>query len=174
MLYLLILLGMLLEGELVVFGAAFLVNRDAISWLPTLIIVLIGTWGGNLLWYLLGRHQNLWPAFIRKIANRVSAPLDDHLRRRPFHTILMTKFTYGLHRAVLLRAGAIGLPLRTFIRSDLFAGALWLSVVAAVVYFSSFSLSFLHHYFRSAEILLLLAFIIFILVEKLFVKISPP
>lgn len=174
MLYLLIFLGMLMEGELVAFGAAFLVHRGAIMLIPTALVVILGTWLGNFLWYLLGRHQNRWPAFIRKLADRVSGRIDDHLRRRPFHTILMTKFTYGLHRAILLRAGAIGLPTKTFLRSDLLASTFWLSVVAAVVYFSKFSLVFLHQYFRAGEIVLLLAFVIFLLVEKLFVKISPP
>jgi membrane protein DedA with SNARE-associated domain len=104
----------------------------------------IGVFFGDLLWYELGsriRHHGWFIRWVEKIAR----PFDDHLRTRTFRTIFFSKFAYGVHHAILVRAGSLKLKLTKFIEDDFVSSLVWITIVGGIGYFSSASFESLSH-----------------------------
>lgn len=164
--YALVFFGMLVEGDIVLFTAAFLGNFGVFSLSLLAIIAFVGVIAGDILWYLLGTHQDKLPPRARRIIERVAAPFDRNLLRRPLRTLFITKFAYGIHHLVLARAGADNLGLRRFIASDLVATAGWVTAIMGLGYLGSFALVQVKEYLRFAEVGLLLGLVALFLLER--------
>ncbi|MDE2001409.1 MAG: VTT domain-containing protein [Patescibacteria group bacterium] len=167
--YLILFIGMMVEGETVFFIAAFLTHQGYFSAVPIFITALWGMIIGDTLWYSLGykikRAKSL--AFVGAWAERIARPFDEHLRERPFHTIFISKFTYGFNRAIITRAGMLNLKWRNIEESDILATLVWLFIIGGLGYFSSASLAYFKNYIRYGEVGLLIAVILFIVLERL-------
>lgn len=161
--YLLIFIGLLIEGELVLFTAAFLTHQGAFDFGDTLIVVLGGVLAGDMMWYLIGIKLNGTHYWWQRWFNRLAEPFDRHILTRPFHTIFLSKFAYGLHRATLVRAGMLKIARSDFFKADIVAALLWIVIIGGLGYGASVSYLALKHYLRFAEIELLLALIGFFL-----------
>lgn len=159
--YSVIFLGMVFEGETILFGAFFLAYEGYIDPYDTVFFVLMGTLIGNLLWYELGGRIHTLP-FMKK-ANRHLGALDNRLAHFPVSTLVLTKFTYGLHHITLLRAKPAGVKLRKFLKIDVTASLIWISAVAVVAIVFSASLDLLKTYVKFAEVGLLIAIAIFVI-----------
>ncbi len=165
MLYLLIFLGMLFEGDLFLFTSFFLARTGVFNLGYLIIICFVGAFLGDLGWRALGRHR--FPIFTRVYpwVERLTKPFANHLLNRPLRTLAISKFTYGLHRAVLIRSGMLPIPLGEFIKDDLLAIWLWGLPIALVGYFSGHLFFLIRYYLRYAEISLVLALVLFYLVS---------
>lgn len=159
--YVLIFLGMLLEGEVVLFAAAFLTHEGFFDIRIMLLLVIVGVIWGDMLWYRLGRRLKK-TSFAGLYIARVTDQFDDHLRHRPRRTIFISKFIYGLHRLILLRTGMLRIRHDKFLRSDMLAAGCWLVVVGSIGYLFSASL---RHYLKFIEVALLLGLIIFMCIN---------
>ena len=172
--YLLIFIGILIEGEAVLFTAMFLTHQGFFNLEYMLFWVLLGVIIGDMLWYRLGAYFNILPLFIRKWVNgiAVSFDLDNHLRQRTARTIFISKFTYGFNRPILIRAGSLRVPLRKFFKGDLTAALLWIPIIGGLGYASSEFFLFIKHYWRFAEITILLIIVAFLFLVRYFSKMS--
>lgn len=161
--YALVFIGLMIEGDAILFAAAFLTRMGFFDFGDMTAIVLAGTLLGDTAWYELGARfrDSTWR--IARWAERLTAPVDTHIRERPFRTIFISKFTYGLHHPILMRAGAIRLGYPRFIRVDFVATILWASIVGGLGYFSSYSFVLIRHYLRIGEVWLVIALVIFVL-----------
>ncbi|MBI4119774.1 MAG: VTT domain-containing protein [Parcubacteria group bacterium] len=165
-----IFLGMIFEGDAVLFTAAFLAHQGFFDPLNMFVVVLCGILIGDSLWYLLGHWLNTSSAFFTKWAARIAAPFDQHLLNSPFRTIFISKFTYGFHHAILVRAGSLGLPWKNILETDIPASLLWITIVGGLGYASGAAFVLIKHYLRFAELGLLAALIIFIAAYYLIVR----
>lgn len=164
--YLIIFLGMILEGETLLFITGFLTHGKLFDIGDVLLIAMSGVLIGDLFWYWLGKILD--PAsFLARRLEKIAVHFDRHLMARPFRTIFISKFAYGLNHALLLRAGALRIRTGDFIVSDFPAAILWVLAVGGLGYFSSASFFLVRHYLRFAELALLLGLIIFILIINL-------
>ncbi len=166
-----IFLGMMIEGDIFLFTAGFLVNRGYFAIDMALLAVFLGTLIGDNLWYVLGEMINENSVFGRFIT-RLTKPFDDHLIGRTFRTMLITKFAYGIHRPILFRAGMLRLPFKRFIEGDIIAIVLWIFIIGGLGYISSASFILMKHYLRYTELTLLFGLILFILISHLVSHIS--
>ena len=162
--YVLIFIGMLFEGEVVLFVAFFLASSGVIDFYDTLFLVVSGVIAGDILWYFAGSYleKRDWiPACLRP----ASKTIDAHLSARPFATLLFSKFAYGLHRPTLLRAKEAGIDFYTFMKIELVASLVWISVIGicAVLFFATIGL--FKKYLRFVEIGLLISIGVFILLS---------
>lgn len=159
-------IGMILEGDVVLFTISFLTREGFFNPIFMFSTVYVGVIVGDILWYKLGKRL----ASSRKLLHRFFISLtetsDAHLQERPFRTILISKFAYGIHHLLLMRAGAINIPLERFIRDDMAASLVWMIVVASLGYFSSYSFALARHYLKFAEIALLVGIILFVIAER--------
>ncbi len=155
--YILVFFIMMFEGDAALFTAAFLTSAGYFDLWDMTFTALSGVLIGNLLWYWAGWHMNHLSPFIHKWSERIGKPFDNHLLNRTFHTFFISKFTYGVHHVLLLRAGTLKMPLKTFIKNDFFATIIWFTIIWGIGY--SVGASFVHvkKYLKYAEIGLLIA-----------------
>jgi len=162
MAYLVIFAGVLMEGEIIIFLAIYLAHQGVLSLPITVAIVVAGVLSGDVLWFHVGpRIANAW--FVPKALESTSEMIETRIRERPFGVLVLSKFTYGLHRVVLLHMKEAGVTLKHFVRMDVFASAFWLLVVGGLGLVFSASISNAKHYMRNAEILLLVGVAVFFL-----------
>ena len=155
--------GMIVEGDGVLFAAAFLARERFFNLETTIALVLSGVIVGDLFWYYLGTLAHRSFPRIEDWALRLSAPLHGHLQDRPFHSFLLSKFIFIGH-GVIARAGMVKMSMRTFFKSDIPATLVWMAIVGSLGYFSSASLELLRRYLRLAELGLLFSLVLFFLI----------
>lgn len=162
--YLLVFLGMIIEGDAVLFTAAFLTRTNNFDLGDMFLVVLSGSFVGDILWYHLGLKLNNYQklAFLRAWMDKISKPLDPQLHKRPFKIIFISKFLYGLHHAILMRAGNLKFPVKKFMQIDATAIVAWIMIVGGLGYLSGVSFSFFKHYLRFAEIMLVVGLLAFL------------
>ena len=159
--------GLFIEGDIVLFIAAFLTSQGVFDLGDMIIVAFSGTLLGDIFWYFLGYYINGRFVKVSKWIDKVTKPFDEHILSRSFHTILISKFTFSLNRAILFRAGSLKVPLKNFLKADLAAICVWMVLVGGFGYFTSMSLELVRHYLRFAELALLLGLAIFITVFHL-------
>lgn len=162
--YALVFLGMILEGDAVLFTAAFLAEEGIFNPFVMAVVVFAGVITGDFCWYSLGRWLGSSSVRVQKWIQKIPQSLDAKLHARPLRTILISKFTYGFHHAVLLRVGASKLRRADFVRYDIIAALVWMAIVGGLGYFSGASFSLIKHYLKTAELGLLFILIIFFVV----------
>ena len=164
--YAILFFGMFLEANLTTMASAFLITHKILH--PGLVVLAVvggafseqyGLYFAG--WYL-GNRQRL-AGYINKHAARY----DRHFTEKIFRSLLISKYVYGLHRAVLLRAGMLKVPVGTFTRATLRSTAIWLASFFTLGLIFSASYNTIKHYISYGEISLLIIVIIFFILEYL-------
>ena len=159
-------LGMIFEGEIILFSVAFLARAGVVDFSGMAVAIVAGVFVGDLYWYWIGAVIARRWRWVEKIVRAVCEPFDEVIARRPFRTILISKFIYNLGHLTIARAAMIRIGFRQFVKSDFPAALVWVVIVGGLGYFSGGSLGFVRHVFHYAEITLLFAVVIFFLVWK--------
>lgn len=170
--YILIFLAMVFEGDIALFTAAFLTNLGLFDPLTASATAIAGVLIGDWLWYEAGKHLHRLPHFLSSRIEKVATPFDEKLSARPFHTLFLTKFAYGIHHLVLLRSGSIRLSLARFLAADIPASLIWFSVISGLGYFFGYSLFGAEKYLKFGEVAILIGLIILFSAEKLIRRFS--
>jgi len=170
--YLIIFVAMFMEGDVVLFTAFYLANSGHLNAPLLVVIAVVGVVFGDVIWYKIGEHLEKRSEFFRKIAAKITKTLDKRLQKYPISTLCITKFTYGIHDAVLLRAGATHLSFKKYFWTMFFAGAFWTTVIGGLAYFFASSIDLIKKYIKYGEIGLLIGFIIFFTIMHLLSKLS--
>ncbi len=168
--YTLTFIGMFVEGDAMLFLTAFLTHQGFFDFGDMLFTVVSGVLIGDSAWYWIGYRLDGSKSRLARWAAKVAAPFDEHIKKRPFHTILISKFTYGFHHAILLRAGALRLPFKRYFWIDVIASAVWLLAIGILAYVFSGSYVFLRRYVRYGEIALLFLIVLFVLADHAIAK----
>jgi len=165
--YLAAFIGMIVEGDAFLFAAAFITQSGVFNPFIMWATLVSGAVIGDVLWYKLGhRLENSESRPVRWIG-RIAKPFDQRLVSRPIHTLFVSKFVYGIHHAIVMRAGALSVNLREFIRYDTISSVLWVTIIGGLGYFSGASFIYVRHSIRFAEVGLLIALVVFITLERL-------
>lgn len=163
--YPVIFVGMMIEGDIFLFTTAFLTSAGFFELWKVALVAVAGALIGDLIWFWLGQRFMNSSELIQRWADRVASPFDAHLRDRPFHTIFLSKFVYGLHRLLLARAGNSGMKFDLFVRLDLVAITLWMLAVGGLGYFSGASIQLIRHYLKFTEVALGLGLVFFLALQ---------
>lgn len=165
--YLVVFLGAMIEGDVFLFTAFFLAHSHLFDVGDLAFFAFTGTFLGDLGWYALGYKPFRFLDKMYPWVERITQPFVGHIQKRLFHTITVSKFTYGVHHAILIRAGMLKISVRQFIQDDIVAIIIWGLVVGSLGYFSGYSFLLIHHYLRYAEIGLLFALVAFYFISHL-------
>ncbi len=160
-----IFIGFMLEANTVLFSTMFLAEQGALSLTTLLPIALIGSMAGNILFYAIGYAASRKPNRYTRVTDIISKPFDHHLRERPWSTILLTKFVYGLNCAIIVRAGQIRMTVKKFLIIDTACTFIWLIIVGAIGYGSGTFFSITAQDVKHAEIGLLVALALFFAIK---------
>lgn len=168
--YSLLFAGMIIEGDLLIFTAGFLVQRGILHPLDTFWAIFLGTLCGDTLWFLLGRMdttRNKVLSWLGRMTDIAGHRIDDHVKERTFRTLLITKFIYGAHHFTLVRAGRLGVGLRKFLRADAAGSVIWIGIIGLLGYLTSASFIHLKIRLRFLELTLLFAVLCYFFVSEL-------
>ena len=123
--YLAVIIGCLLEGEMVVILAGIAVHAGLFS-LPLLIgMVWFGGMLGDIVLYLLGHYFG--QALLARLSWRKGRVrrMQMLIRRHQFLAIFGVRFLYGLRIVGPVVIGTSGIPVRTFLLPNLLGAAIW-------------------------------------------------
>ncbi len=163
--FLILFIGMIFEGDLLLFSSAFLASQDYLSVSILTIVIFSGVMFGDSLWYFCGHVLYQKFSFFRRLLDKIPPRYDRHILDRPFKTFLISKFTYNMHHPILLRAGTINLDFKSFFKNDFYATVVWFFVVGGLGYVSGSYFFIVKHYLKYAEIILFALVFILFLVE---------
>ncbi len=138
--YLAVVLGTMLEGEIVLVVAGFLAHQGYLGIEGVILCAFVGSLTGDQAFFLLGRRKGAeslarrprWQAR----TERIRSMLHEHKRK----VMLGFRFMYGLRSVVPFVLGASGFPLRMFIVYNGIGAALWAVAVGYGGYFFGYAL----------------------------------
>jgi len=164
-------IGMILEGDIVLFTASFVASLGYLDVGNLAMTVFISMLFGDALWYSFGKCiRNATGNKLHKWVGKITHRFDAHIKERPFRTIFLSKFAYGFHHAILLRAGSMRLPYPEILRADIVATFIWMIIVGGIGYGAGAWVDQAEHYLRNAGYLFLLAIVVFITIEQIIVR----
>jgi membrane protein DedA with SNARE-associated domain len=167
--YVLLFVGVVLEGELVMILAGILAQIGALSMPMVLGISFGAALVKTISWYQLGYLLNKKYSenkFLKYLERRVLY-LFPYFKEKPFWSIFVSKFIYGINHFTLILAGFLKINFKTYFKAELYSSILWVLVMTGLGYFfSQTALGFSKDIHRFSLIILL--FIIgFVFLEKI-------
>ena len=161
--YVIIFFGLLVEGHASVFIAFFLTKQGALNFWLVFFVVIAGVLAENVLWFWIGATLKRKSTRFNYWAEKIARPFDEHIINKTARTLFISKFTYGINRAILVRAGSLGVDFKKLLKGSLSAAFILVSIIGSAGYFSGASFDFAKRYIKLGE------FTIFVFVALLFV-----
>ncbi len=170
--YFLVFLGLILEGEAVLFIAVFYTIKGFFNPIFIIPVIFSGVFVGDILWYKLGFYIDCYVSFLGRWICRLSAPFDGYIQTRLRRAIFISKFTYGLGHAAIARAGALKVPMKEFLKADAIASFFWMLIVGGIAHASAAAFDYFRRYLKIAEIGLLFGLVVLFFLTWLISRIS--
>lgn len=160
-------IGIALEGDAVLFTAGFLAHQGVFH--PALLLCWLVAGGsiGDIAWYMLGAYLNTRSNRVVTWLKRTTDPLGPYLEKRRARNLILSKFIYGVNHAILCKAGAMRIPLRTFTTENLWANSIWIILVGGLGYASSASTVHVLRTVHHIELALLCTLILFLVSTRI-------
>jgi len=153
--YLLIFFLMFFEGDALIFLSVYLTNQGYLELEILVPVIFAAAVVGDSLWFKFGGYLERRSPFVHKWFGKATTPINDRLARKPKTTLFLSKFMYGLNRVTMVRAGAISMRYKTFLKTDMFTIICWISLIGGIAFFTSVSLDLFRHYFKYAQFTIL-------------------
>jgi membrane protein DedA with SNARE-associated domain len=161
-------IGVLWEGEFVLIMAGILVHLKVFGIVPTLSIVVVSASIKTVLGYYLGRFlgKTFPKSRILKYFERRVFYYLPRFKERPFWSIFISKFIYGVNNATLVFSGFVNVNFKTYCIAEAVSSIFWLGGMFVLGnYFSQTALSISHN-FRYFMLIILLFTIGFMILQK--------
>lgn len=167
--YLVILLGLIIEGEIFVISAGILAHLGALD--PYFSLIFI--WLGMLLktfigYYLGGLIQRKWRTtkFIRYMNKRVLGIMPG-FKKKPFWSVFISKFIMGANNVVILFSGFHNIDFKKYLRAEISASLIWAPLMLCLGYFFSYAALRVSHEVWRFSLIVLILIVIFFVVDKM-------
>jgi membrane protein DedA with SNARE-associated domain len=167
--YVLIFIGMIVEGETFLFASIYLAHLEHLNLSVLIAVVFTGIVFSDFFWYFIGKCLEKKSQFVRKWMGKVSGTLDKRLQKNPVSTLFIMRFTLIYH-GVLMRAGALDIPLMSYLKTIIVSSIAWVSLIGGIAYFSSACLDLFKRYLKYGEIALLIGIVVFLLISHFISK----
>lgn len=168
--YFVIFLGVLIEGEVVVIFAGIFSYLGSINIFVALMSVLLGGVIKSILGYSIGFYLNRYHShrlFMRKIEGRISYFLPK-FKERPFWSIFVSRFfILGIGWFTLIFSGYKNIPLKVYAKAESYSLAIWSVGVIMLGYFFGYTALSISRDVRHVLIIILVFFISFFVLEKI-------
>lgn len=168
--YVIIFLGVLIEGEIVVIFAGIFSYLGSINIFIALGAVILGGVAKSFLGYIIGyylQRKHSHRLFVRKIEGRISY-FFPRFKERPFWSIFISRFfILGIGWFTLIFSGYRNTPLRLYIRAEILSLATWSVGVILLGYFFGYTALAISRDVRHVLLIILIFFISFFILEKI-------
>ena len=167
--YLVIFLGLIIEGELVLVSTGIFLHLGALNLYLASSVILLGLLSKTFLGYYLGVmiHRRWHKArFVDYIEKRVSSVLP-HFKEKPFWSIFISKFIMGVNNIVIIFSGYHRVDFPKYLKAEMFASLVWAPVLVALgSVFSFTAINFSREIWRFSSIVFFLV-VLFIILDRL-------
>ncbi|MDE2030914.1 MAG: hypothetical protein KGI58_01480 [Patescibacteria group bacterium] len=168
--YILITLGVIIEGEIVVGIAGIFSNLGALNIFIAFIATIIGGGAKSVIGYSIGyylQRKHSGRPVIKMVERNVHYLLP-RFATRPFWSIFVSRFLiFGAHWFSLLFSGYKKVKVRTFAEAELSSLLIWTVAVLAVGYFFSMTALAISRDVRKFIGIIFLFFVAFFILEKI-------
>lgn len=138
--YVILFCAMVVEGEVFLIVSGMLARLHALDFGDVLLVAFAGVTLGDTFWYgfgmLASRQKKL--AFLARTAEKTVLLLLPRFRDKPFHSIFLSKFIYGANHATLLVSGILRVKFPLFIKAEMMASSIWISLYSVAGYMFGF------------------------------------
>ncbi len=168
--YLIIFLGVIVEGEIVVIFAGIFSYLGSLNIFIALASVVFGGSVKSFLGYTIGfylqkRHSHR--PFMGKIERRISYFLP-RFKEKPYWSIFISRFfILGIGWFTIVFSGYKKIPLKIYVKAEAYSLALWSIGVLSIGYFFSFTALAISRDVRKFLGIILIFFILFFIIEKI-------
>ncbi len=168
--YFLIVLGVIIEGEIAVILAGIFSHLGSLNIFIVFIVTMIGGALKSVLGYCIGAYlqkHHSGKSFIKYAEYRINYFLP-RFSERPFWSMFVSRFLIlGFHWFTLLFAGYKRIKLRTFAEAELVSLLVWSTSVLALGYFFSYTALLISRDIRKFIVIIFLFFLAFFVLEKI-------
>jgi membrane protein DedA with SNARE-associated domain len=167
--YLVIYLGLIFEGEFTIISAGILAHLGALNFEAVLFFVLLGGFSKTLLGYALGMflHKEFHHhRFFKYIQRRVYNILP-RFKERPFWSIFISKFIMGINYMVIIFCGFENIEYKKYLKAEISSTLIWGPTLLALGYVFGYTALHISREIWKFSMAILVLFIIFILFDKL-------
>lgn len=163
LLYPLIAVLIFLEGEAVIYTVMFLSYQGILNVYAAILVICLAVLFTDISSYAIGVYGPRYLPRLARFYEKLVCPIDARLQKMSFGIFLISKFTYGLHRAVTIRSGMLRLDFKKFFKINIITSSIWVPVISGLAYASWSSVQYLRHTLRYTEIILACGVIILLL-----------
>lgn len=152
-------------GEVALIFAGYLMHTYGLALAPVTLILFSMIMVTDFLWYRFGAHLYRLP-IINRLESRLGS-MDAQIAKRPFLTMLMVRFSYGLHHVTVARYRGAGIANIHMLKVLAGSSIVWLVVLGGIVATLVKMIPAAKHYVHIFEITLAFVFVGFFLFERL-------
>lgn len=168
--YLVIFLGVIIEGEIVVIFAGIFSYLGSLNIFIALLAVIAGGVTKSFLGYSMGLYLSRFHSdktFLTKMERRISYFLP-RFTERPFWSIFVSRFfILGIGWFTLLYSGYKKIPVKIYIKAEAYSLAIWSVGVITLGYFFGYTALSINYDIRNFLLVILICFILFFILEKI-------
>ncbi len=157
--YLLIFLGLIIEGELILISTGILIHLNALDPFLTFVFITLGLMCKTFLGYYLGQliHDRWNKQHIMKHLEKRALHLVPHFQEKPFWSIFISKFILGVNNIVIIFSGYRKINFKKYLQAEFYSTIAWAPIMLTVGYlFSYAALSFSREVWRFTLIVIIL------------------
>lgn len=158
-----------LEGEIALIIGGIFVHLGILSMGITIILTIIAAILKTLSGYYFGAYLGRkWPnsRLLKYFEHKVLYFLP-RFKEKPFWSLVLSKFIYGVNNAALVFAGYVRADFSTYAKAEFISSTIWLGGMFGLgLFFSTKALSISHN-FRNFSMLVLLFIVGFMIVQKI-------
>ncbi len=167
--YLVLFFFVFIEGEIALIVGGIFVHLGILSLGITIPIVIAASGLKMIAGYRFGGYLGRkYPesGFLKYIERKVYYFLP-RFREKPFWSIVLSKFIYGVNNATLIFCGYVKADLRTYLRAEALSSVVWLGSMFGLGLFFSSKALLISHNFRNFSILIFLFIVGFMVLHKI-------
>jgi membrane-associated protein len=167
--YFLIFLGLIFEGEFVLISSGILIHLGAINPMITITVVFIGSLVKTFYCYYLGSFiHKKWnhTKFLQHIEKKVNYFLPN-FKEKPFLSIFVSKFIMWLNFSVIVFSGYSKINFKTYLKAEILSTIIWAPTLLLLGYFFSYTALHVSREIWKFSMIVLILFILFVLFDRL-------
>jgi len=169
--YLLIILGIILEGEIVVIFAGIFSYLGSLNIWFSILVVIIGGYSKSLLWYYFGVYLQKKHSH-RKFLNIIEKNIfyfSPKFCERPFWSIFISRFfIFGMQSFTLIFSGYKKIPINIYLKAESISLIIWSIIMLSLGHFFGFTALSISKDIRHIFGIIIVCLILIFVLEKLF------
>ncbi len=167
--YVIFFVGIIFEGEIFMIFGGILSGLGAFDIKTTVLLALASAIIKSVVWYSFGAAiSRRYPKSIifRFLEKKVKFFLP-RFRERPFWSIFISKFIYGVNHFTLLFSGYAKIDFKTYFKAETYSSLPWVLGFLSLGYFFSYAALAISNDIRKFSLIILGFFVLFMLLEHL-------